>query len=98
MVDWLSSPAHGRWLEHEGDRLLAFGRASRHPLGFGWLDRSGALDTHRPFPLWITCRMTHVYALAHLMGRPGNAALVDHGLAALSGPFRDAAHGGWYTA
>jgi mannose/cellobiose epimerase-like protein (N-acyl-D-glucosamine 2-epimerase family) len=98
MVDWLSSPAHSRWLEDEGDRLLAFGRASRHPLGFGWLDRSGVLDAHRPFPLWVTARMTHVYALAHLMGRPGSAALVDHGLAALAGPFRDAAHGGWYTA
>ncbi len=98
MVDWLSSPAHARWLEAEGDRLLGFGRAARHPLGFGWLDRAGVLDAGRPFPLWITCRMTHVYALAHLMGRPGSAALVDHGLAALAGPFRDAAHGGWYTA
>jgi mannose/cellobiose epimerase-like protein (N-acyl-D-glucosamine 2-epimerase family) len=41
--------------------------------------------------------MTHVFALAHLRGRPGAGPLVDHGLAALAGPFRDAEHGGWYS-
>jgi mannose/cellobiose epimerase-like protein (N-acyl-D-glucosamine 2-epimerase family) len=41
--------------------------------------------------------MTHVFALAHLRGRPGAGPLVDRGLAALTGPFRDAQHGGWYS-
>ncbi|MBD3780149.1 MULTISPECIES: AGE family epimerase/isomerase [unclassified Cellulomonas] len=96
-MTWLTTPAHARWLETETDRLLAFGRASVAPSG-GFLRLD---DVGRPLPgpveLWITCRMTHVYALAHLMGRPGNAALVDHGLAALDGLFRDAEHGGWYA-
>jgi mannose/cellobiose epimerase-like protein (N-acyl-D-glucosamine 2-epimerase family) len=94
----LGNPAHSRWLEAEGDRLLDFGRASRHPSGgFAWLDETGNPDLDRPVELWITCRMTHVYALAYLMGRPGAGALVDHGLVALSGRFRDQRHGGWYS-
>jgi sulfoquinovose isomerase len=95
---WLDDPAHARWLEAESDRLLAFGRAARRPQGgFAWLDDDGAPDPDRPSPLWVTCRMTHVYALGHLMGRPGCAPLVDHGIAALRGPFHDAEHGGWYA-
>src|SRR5215212_351106 len=41
--------------------------------------------------------MTHVFALAALRGRPGAGPLVDRGLAALTGPFRDAEHGGWFS-
>lgn len=95
---WPTSPAHGRWLEAEGDRLLAFGSAARHPEGgFAWLGDDGSPDLDRPVELWITCRMTHVYSLAHLMGRPGAGVLADHGLAALAGRFRDPVHGGWYA-
>lgn len=83
-MSWLSSPAHRRWLETETDRLLAFGAASRLPFGgFGWLDAAGRLEDASPAELWITCRMTYVYTLGSLLGRPGHAALADHGLAAL---------------
>ena len=95
---WLETPAHARWLEAEGDRLLEFGRASRHPDGgFAWLTDDGTPDLDRPVELWISCRMTHVYALGHLMGRPGCGALADHGVAALRGRVRDQQHGGWYA-
>jgi mannose/cellobiose epimerase-like protein (N-acyl-D-glucosamine 2-epimerase family) len=97
-MTWLETPAHARWLEAEGDRLLEFGRASRHPDGgFAWLTEDGTPDLDRPVELWISCRMTHVYALGHLMGRPGCATLADHGVAALHGRLRDQAHGGWYA-
>ena len=93
------SAAHDRWLEAEGDRLLAFSRASRHPAGgFAWLDVAGRPALDRPVELWITCRMTHVFSLGHLMGRPGCGPLADHGVAALTGRFRDARNGGWYAA
>lgn len=93
----LGTPGHARWLAAEGDRLLEFGRASRHPAGgFAWLDDRGAPRLDRPVELWITCRMTHVYALGHLLGRPDSSALADHGVVALRS-FRDATHGGWYA-
>src|SRR5690606_39887879 len=79
-------------------RLFRFGEASRSPLGFGWLGDDGALEPARPVELWITCRMTHVYALAALLGRPGATELVDHGVAALTGAFADREHGGWFPA
>ena len=95
---WLGTPAHARWLEAEGDRLLEFSRASRHPSGgFAWLDDAGEPQLDRPVELWITCRMTHVFGLASMMGRPGCGPLTDHGVAALTGRLRDAAHGGWYA-
>jgi sulfoquinovose isomerase len=95
---WLASPAHARWLEAEGDRLLEFGRSAAHPDGgFAWLSDDGTPQLDRPVELWVTCRMTHVYSLGHLLGRPGSATLADHGVAALHGRFRDAAHGGWYA-
>jgi len=87
------------WLSAETDRLLEFARASAHPDGgFAWLDDDGRPQLDRPVELWITCRMTHVFALAHLMGRPYAAELVDHGVAALTGRMRDAEHGGWWAA
>lgn len=99
MPGWLSTPAHARWLEAEGDRLLDFSRASRHPAGgFAWLDATGRATLNRPVELWITCRMTHVFSLGHLMGRPGCGPLADHGIAALTGRFLDATNGGWYAA
>lgn len=97
-MSWLTSAAHSRWLESETDRMLAFGAAARRPDGFAWLDDAGRPDLERPIELWITARMTHVYALAHLMGRPGAGALADHGVGALAGPFRDDVNGGWYAA
>ncbi|GAA4697701.1 AGE family epimerase/isomerase [Nocardioides conyzicola] len=86
------------WVAGETDRLWEFARASVHPDGgFAWLDDEGRPELDRPVELWITCRMTHVFALAHLAGRPYAAELVDHGIAALTGRMRDAVHGGWWA-
>ena len=79
------------------DRLLAFAARSRLPDGgFGYLGDDGRVLAGRPVETWIVARMTHVFGLAHLLGRPGADELVRHGLAALAdGPLHDAAHGGW---
>lgn len=96
-MPWLSTPSHARWLEQETDRLLAFGRGSVVPGGaFARQDDAGR-PADGPWELWIACRMTHVYALGHLLGRPGSAAVVDHGLAALAQVFADDEHGGWFA-
>jgi mannose/cellobiose epimerase-like protein (N-acyl-D-glucosamine 2-epimerase family) len=79
--------------------LLHFGEASLDPRGgFGWLGDDGALVPERGVELWITCRMTHSFALAALMGRPAAARFVDHGLDALTGRLKDLTNGGWFAA
>jgi len=98
-MNWLTNPSHRRWLEAETDRLLAFGAASRDPEGgFGWLGEDGVRDASHDVELWITCRMTHCFSLATMMGRPGAAALADHGVAALAGRLHDDDNGGWFAA
>lgn len=80
----------------EARRLLEFARGAVAPSGFGWLGDDGTL-IERDLELWITCRMTHVAALGHLLERPGFEALVDHGVTALRTTFQDEVHGGWYA-
>jgi len=82
------------------DRLLDFAARSRLPEGgFGYLGDDGRVIAGRPVETWIVARMTHVFGLAHLLGRPGAEELVRHGLAALvDGPLHDRRHGGWFAA
>src|SRR5690606_3411396 len=98
-VPWLDRRSHREFLAEEATSLLVFGSESvREDGGFGWLDEDGELDLSRPAELWITCRMTHCFALGHLMGRPDFGRFADHGIAALNGVFRDREHGGWFSA
>jgi mannose/cellobiose epimerase-like protein (N-acyl-D-glucosamine 2-epimerase family) len=79
------------------DRLLDFAARSRLPEGgFGYLGDDGRVVAGRPVETWIVARMTHVFGLAHLLGRPGAGDLARHGVEALTvGPLRDGEHGGW---
>ncbi|MEE6286937.1 AGE family epimerase/isomerase [Georgenia sp. MJ173] len=97
-MGWLGAPAHARWLAAEADALLAFARAASVPEGFGYLDAKGVVDPEQPVELWLTCRMTHSFALGTLLGVPGYGALTDHGVTALATHFRDGEHGGWFSA
>ncbi len=82
-------------METELGPLLTFAARSRVPDGFGWLGDDGAV-ADRPTETWISARMTHVFALAALLGHEGALALAEHGVRALTtGPLRDAEHGGW---
>ena len=73
-------------------------RALRPEGGFWWLTDDRTPDRDEPLYTWITCRMTHVAALAHRNGEPDAAALVDHGVTALRTLLRDAECGGWFAA
>ncbi|MFC0673474.1 oligoribonuclease [Brachybacterium hainanense] len=98
-VPWLDRRSHREFLAEEADELLVFGSESvREDGGFGWLDEDGQVDLSRPAELWITCRMTHSFALGHLLGRPDFGRFADHGIASLQGVFRDREHGGWFSA
>ena len=89
----------GAWLRAETDRLLDFAVAAAHPVGgYGWLGEDGVLQADQPVQTWVTCRMTHVFALGHLLGRPGDGERADAGIAALRGLLHDDVHGGWFSA
>ena len=89
-ASWRELPSHRLWLASETARLLEFARGSRVERGFGWLDDHGAPDPDRPPELWITSRMTHVFALGDLAGHPGCGPLADHGLRSIRDVFEDA--------
>ncbi|MDE1165114.1 MAG: AGE family epimerase/isomerase [Pseudomonas sp.] len=97
-ASWLNAPAHRAWLTAEGQRLLQFAKAAKLVDGFGNLDDRGVLKVGAYAETMNTARMTHSFAMAHVMGVPGCAALVDHGVKSLLGPLRDAKHGGWFAA
>ena len=85
------------WLRAETFRLLDFAEGAWDPLGgFGRQDGAGKRVIGTPAELWITGRMTHVFALGVLLGHPGSAGLLSHGLDALGDRLRDYSHGGWY--
>jgi mannose/cellobiose epimerase-like protein (N-acyl-D-glucosamine 2-epimerase family) len=79
------------------DRLLGFAARSRlDDGGFGYLGADGDVLPGRPVETWIVARMTHVFGLARILGRPGAGELAGHGVAALAGgPLHDREHGGW---
>ena len=86
------------WVLAEPDRLIEFARAAAHPDGgFAWLDSDGHPVLDKPVETWITCRMTHVFALAVARGRDELRPQVDTGVAALRGLLHDDEHGGWFA-
>jgi mannose/cellobiose epimerase-like protein (N-acyl-D-glucosamine 2-epimerase family) len=96
---WRARPAHRRWLADEADSLLAFYEPDLiDPKGgFANLDGRGRpLASDRARPLHETTRMVHCFAVAHLLGRPGAADIVDHGMKAIRERHRDAKHGGYF--
>ncbi|WP_193606721.1 AGE family epimerase/isomerase [Nocardioides lijunqiniae] len=101
------TPGSPAYLADQRADLLRFARGSRTGLGFGYLDSAGVVDPARPVELWITCRMTHTFALGLLAGEPPApggpgadelASLVEHGVRSLRTSLADDAHGGWLAA
>jgi sulfoquinovose isomerase len=84
---WMACPAHHQWLHDQGRRLVDFARAARVADGFTSLDSFGQRPDNALADTMTTARMVHSFALAHLQGLPDCAQLIDHGLAALAGPF-----------
>ena len=87
-----------RLFDAEARALLRFGAGSRCDLGFGWLDDDGGIDTAQGIQLWITGRMTHCFALGHLLGHEDGMDLAAHGVSTLlDGPLHDTVHGAWHS-
>lgn len=80
----------------EARALVEFAKAARVEFGFGWLTDDGGVDADKTLQLWINGRMTHSFAMGHLLGIPGCDELARHGIWALSNQFRDGDNG-WYS-
>jgi mannose/cellobiose epimerase-like protein (N-acyl-D-glucosamine 2-epimerase family) len=102
---WTSLPYHRRWLTDQASGLFAFfERRMLNPAGgFFALDDRGepigkSAATGKPpaRELHNTTRMVHCFAIARLMGRPGAADFVDHGMEFLWSGHRDTKHGGYF--
>ena len=104
---WVSLPSHRSWLLKQAEELFCFfENRIVNPLG-GFIDlddegkptvpgygRGGAPARY----LFATTRIVHAFSIAHLMGRPGADAIVDHGMNFLWNGHRDPEHGGYYWA
>jgi mannose/cellobiose epimerase-like protein (N-acyl-D-glucosamine 2-epimerase family) len=95
---WIDNPGHRDWLDAEAGRLLDFYLAAADfgAGGFWELGDTGLPDRSRAKELWINARLVHCFALGHLLGRPGCAALAEHGLDGLRRVFHDPEYGGWF--
>jgi len=102
---WMALPSHRAWLQEQVENIFAFfERNIVNPLG-GFYDLD---DEGRPAApgygagvpptryLFATARIVHAFAIAHLMGRPGAADIVDHGMDFLWKGHRDPDFGGYY--
>src|SRR5271170_7997014 len=100
---WISRAAHRAWLRDQANGLLAFFEAeSRDPKGgFFELDEAGrplrgTEDSPPAKQIHTVTRLVHCFAAADLLGRPGAAMLVDHGMRFLWERHRDRTQGGYY--
>lgn len=78
--------------------VVDFAKASKVPLGFGYIGEGGTVDLNKPVELWITCRMTHTFSLATMKGLEWAADYARHGVEALTKYFQDHEYGGWFSA
>ncbi|NEE04188.1 AGE family epimerase/isomerase [Phytoactinopolyspora halotolerans] len=101
---WVTHTSHRQWLLGEADRLFSFyepyainPRGGFHDLD----DRGEPLPTGWPPAaeptrnLFTTTRLVHCFAIGTLLGRPGAARYVDHGMDFLWSGHRDRQSGGY---
>lgn len=96
---WSQHPYHRHWLLAQADRLFDFFQHnSVNPKG-GFYDLD---DQGRPLDaagqvrgIHAAARAVHCFAIGTLLGRPGAADVVDHGMDYLWNHHRDRTHGGY---
>lgn len=97
---WADRPYHRRWLLDQANGLFDFfAPASVNPKGgFFDLNRDGTpLNADNPLRgIHASARMVHCFAIGDLLGRPGSADIVDHGMQFLWNRHRDHDRGGYF--
>ncbi|MGV4795030.1 AGE family epimerase/isomerase [Rhizobium sp. F40D2] len=98
--NWTSRAYHRDWLLNQANSLFDFfQRNSVNPKGgFCDLDDSGKpLDAEGQVrSIHIAARAVHCFAIGTLLGRPGAADLIDHGMDYLWNHHRDRKNGGYF--
>ncbi|MCB8821429.1 AGE family epimerase/isomerase [Microvirga rosea] len=95
---WRERHLHRQWLEDQATDLFAFfqPRIINPSGGFYDLDETGEpIRQSHIRQLHSTTRMVHCFAIGHLLGRPGCADIIDHGMSYLWKHHRDARNGGY---
>lgn len=97
---WADRPYHRQWLLKQAESLMDFFqyKAINPKGGFYDLDQAGTpLNTNNPARgIHASARMVHCFAIGDLLGRPGAADVVDHGMHYLWERHRDEKHGGYF--
>ena len=80
--DYFQSATHLGWLDQHRQSLLDFYQPAvcLPSGGYAWLDDGGVPLAAKGAQLWLGTRMLHVFSLAAMLGRPGAAEVVEHGL------------------
>jgi mannose/cellobiose epimerase-like protein (N-acyl-D-glucosamine 2-epimerase family) len=98
--NWTGRPYHRKWLLNQANGLFGFFQyGSINPKGgFFDLSRDGKpLNSDNPVRgIHASARMVHCFAIGDLLGRPGAADIVDHGMQFLWNRHRDETHGGYF--
>ncbi|MCW1918610.1 AGE family epimerase/isomerase [Rhodobacter sp. KR11] len=100
MDRWTDKLLHREWLWGQAEALWDFFQK-------GFVDPSGGFYDLAPsgapldaagqvHPIHIAARAVHGFAIGQLLGRPGSASVVDHGMEMLWRQHRDTAHGGYF--
>ncbi|MCM2471936.1 AGE family epimerase/isomerase [Rhizobium sp. CG5] len=97
---WSNRAYHRKWLLAQANGLFDFfqGPSLNPKGGFYDLNREGApLATDNPVRgIHASARMVHCFAIGDLLGRPGAADMVDHGMSFLWNRHRDQQNGGYF--
>lgn len=101
LTHWRKSEFHRRWLMQRAEDLFDFYQPNcvNPQGGFYELDDHAKPLAGEPIRhlVWTT-RFVHCFSIGHLLGRPGAADLVDHGMKYIQTGHRDAKNGGYFNA
>ncbi len=101
-LPWARRPVHRGWLMEQADRLWTFfGPRTINPAGgFRECDALGRvkIDPSAATGVHMSARMVHCSVIGELMGRPGHADMIDHGMKTIWNRHRDQTAGGYHWA
>jgi mannose/cellobiose epimerase-like protein (N-acyl-D-glucosamine 2-epimerase family) len=98
--NWATRAYHRNWLLSQADALFAFFQHNSLNAKGGFFDLDDAgnpLDAKGQVrSIHIAARMVHCFSIGALLGRPGAADIVDHGMQYIWKNHRDTKHGGYF--